>query len=251
MTGEPGTGVTTVTLADGCLAGVTERALADPRDGYDGNLASHVGDDPQAVADNRERLRRRLAARRLVFVRQVHGRDVAVVDESGPAGVVELDLAADALVTTAPDTALAVVVADCLPVMLADPVAGVVAAAHAGRPGLAAGVLLATLQVMGDLGARPDRTVALIGPGVCGGCYEVPPAMRTEVAAGLPGAAATTRWGTPALDLPAAAVRQLGDAGVTVRRDPRCTLETAELFSHRRDGRDRPTGRFAGWVMRR
>ncbi|MGI5168860.1 laccase domain-containing protein [Spirillospora sp. CA-253888] len=99
---------------------------------------------------------------------------------------------------------------------------------------------------MREHGADPARIRAAIGPAACGGCYEVPAAMRDEVAAAVPGSRATTRRGTPGLDIRAGIAGQLADAGVTaVTVDPRCTLETPDLFSYRRDGR---TGRFAGFV---
>lgn len=220
-------------LGDGVRGGFTSRA--------DGNLADHVGDDPQRVAANRDGLRAAFGADRLVFARQVHGRDVAVVADAAPVGD------ADALVTARPGVAVGVLVADCLPVLFADPVAGVVAAAHAGRRGLAAGILAATLDAMTGLGARPGRVRAVIGPAVCGACYEVPAAMRDEVAALVPDSHATTAAGTPALDLGAGAARLLADAGVAVYRHDRCTVEDRRLFSYRRDGR---TGRFAGVVLR-
>ena len=97
--------------------------------------------------------------------------------------------------------------ADCVPVLLADPVAGVIGAAHPGRPGLAAGVVPATVAAMRERGAT-DIT-AWIGPHVCGGCYEVPAEMRDEVGALVPAAVATTTWGTPALDLGAGVRAQL------------------------------------------
>jgi len=235
-----------VSLGDGVSAGFTDRMLSGARPPFDGNLAAHVGDDPAAVDANRAELRRRIGAARLCFIRQVHGAEVVTVGSGVATGVVDLGHEADALVTAEPGTALAVLVADCLPVLLADARAGVVGAAHAGRPGLHAGVLLRVLEAMGRLGATPDRMVALVGPGICGSCYEVPAVMRDEVAAGLPAAAATTRLGTPALDLPAGAAEQLRAAGVTVRLDERCPAEDPDLFSYRRDGR---TGRFAGWIV--
>lgn len=79
--------------------------------------------------------------------------------------------------------ALAVLTADCTPVLLADPVAGIAAAAHAGRPGMVAGVVPAAVRAMVELGAEPERIVARTGPAVCGRCYEVPDEMRAEVAA--------------------------------------------------------------------
>lgn len=180
---------------------------------------------------------------RLLHPRQVHGTTVlAVGPDSDAAGCAATS--ADALVTTTRGVGLAVRVADCLPVLLADPAAGVVAAAHAGRVGLAAGVLPATVERMRELGA--DRLTAWIGPHICAGCYEVPGAMRAEVAAGLPGAWATTTWGTPALDLGGAATVQLEAAGCRVVRVDPCTRETPGLHSYRRDGA--ASGRQAGIV---
>jgi YfiH family protein len=221
---------------------LTTRAGGRSRPPYDSfNLGDHVGDEPAAVAANRERLARGIGLdpSRVAWMNQVHGTDVAVVE--GPQQEVPT---ADALVTDQPRRALAVVVADCVPVLLADPEAGVVAAAHAGRTGAAAGVLPRTLGVMEGLGADRDHIEILLGPGVCGQCYEVPADMRDEVDAVLPGSAATTRIGTPSLDLRAGLVRQLEGLGIRkIDADSRCTLEDDQLFSHRRT---RPTGRFAG-----
>ncbi len=136
--------------------------------------------------------------------------------------------------------------ADCVPVLLADPRAGVVGAAHAGRVGAAAGVLPATVAAMEALGARPPDMEVLLGPAICGGCYEVPAAMRAEVDAQLPGSAVRTRRGTPGIDIRAGLYHQLVELGVgRIGGDPRCTLESRELFSHRRDAR---TGRQAGII---
>ncbi|GAA4806272.1 peptidoglycan editing factor PgeF [Actinomycetospora chlora] len=205
------------------------------------NLGDHVGDDPAAVAANRRRLGEGigLGPERVAWMHQVHGTDVATVTEPGGGTPT-----ADALVTDRPRLALAVVVADCVPVLLADPGAGVVAAAHAGRRGAADGVLDRTLEAMAALGADTGRVEALLGPAVCGECYEVPAAMRDEVEAALPGSASTTRVGTPGLDLRAGLRRRLAELGVTrVDTDGRCTFEDDQLFSHRRA---QPTGRLAG-----
>lgn len=207
------------------------------------NLGDHVGDAPAAVAANRRRLGEGIGigADRVAWMHQVHGTDVAVVEEpqAGPDDVPT----ADALVTDRPRLGMAVVVADCVPVLLADPAAGVVAAVHAGRAGAAGGVVGAALEAMGGLGAERERVEALLGPSACGQCYEVPAAMRDDVETVLPGSASTTRSGTPALDLRAGLRRQLADAGVTrVDTDARCTIEDDQLFSHRRAN---PTGRFA------
>jgi YfiH family protein len=230
------------------------------------NLGNGVGDEPAAVAANRDRLAREvaLAPARIAWMHQVHGADVTVLDAAGvpvgdrpgaPAGD-PADSAGpaprcdaprcDALVTGAPGLALAVLVADCVPVLLADRRAGVVAAVHAGRPGAAAGIVPRTLQAMCAHGARPADIDALLGPAICGSCYEVPPDMQANVERRLPGSAARTTAGTTGLDLRAGIARQLAAAGVPeVVHDPRCTAEDPDLYSYRRDG---VTGRQAGLV---
>ena len=209
------------------------------------NLALHVGDDPALVAENRVLLARAvgLEPASLVFAEQVHGRGVAVVD--GPVGGALPGV--DALVTATPGLGLVVLAADCLPVLLVDPDAGVVAAAHAGRQGLADGVLQTVLTVMARLGASPARTVAALGPAACGRCYELPAPMADEVEALVPGSRATTRQGTASVDLAAGAEALLRRAGLArVTRVGGCTLEQQHLFSYRRDGR---TGRHGGLVQ--
>ncbi|MFG2889563.1 peptidoglycan editing factor PgeF [Streptomyces sp. NPDC048248] len=209
------------------------------------NLGGAVGDDPQAVRANRE-----LAAKDLgldpaavVWMQQVHGRDVAVVD--GPWRTADIPCV-DAVVTARRGLALAVLTADCTPVLLADPVAGITGAAHAGRPGLVAGVVPAVVEAMTELGAEPARIIAFTGPAICGRCYEVPADMRDEVAAVVPQARSTTSWGTPAVDVTAGVRAQLAAAGVPVREDSHmCTRESADHFSYRRD---RTTGRLASYV---
>ncbi|MEU1154810.1 laccase domain-containing protein, partial [Streptomyces sp. NPDC005918] len=120
------------------------------------------------------------------------------------------------------------------------------AAAHAGRPGMLAGVVPAAVEAMVELGADPGRIVARTGPAVCGRCYEVPEAMRADVAAVEPTAYAETSWGTPAVDVTAGVHAQLERLGVVDReQSPVCTLESGDHFSYRRD---RTTGRLAGYV---
>lgn len=209
------------------------------------NLARHVGDEEADVERNRALLAAEVGLP-LAFVDQVHSPDVHVLPASGPVPVVT----ADALVTDRRDVALAIMVADCLPVLLVDPDAGVIGAAHAGRRGLLDGVLQETVRAMAALGAVPARIGAAIGPSICGACYEVPAAMREESAAQLPELAATTSWGTPSLDLTAGAVAALVGAGVPAAaiedRHP-CTLEDEDFFSYRRSAR---TGRLAGVIAR-
>ncbi|MFH9073349.1 peptidoglycan editing factor PgeF [Streptomyces alboflavus] len=210
------------------------------------NLGGAVGDDPEAVRHNRAAVAKNLGIdpARVVWMNQVHGRDVAVVD--GPWADREEIPAVDAVVTARRGVALAVLTADCTPVLLADPVAGVAAAAHAGRPGMVAGVVPAAVEAMVALGARPDRIVARTGPAVCGRCYEVPADMRADVAAVEPAAYAETSWGTPAVDVTAGVHAQLDRLGVRDReQSPVCTRESGDHFSYRRD---RTTGRLAGYV---
>jgi YfiH family protein len=221
---------------------VTTRAGGRSRPPYESfNLGDRVGDDPAAVAANRHRLATEvgLPPDHVIWMEQVHGRTATIVD--GPRQ--EPLEATDAVVATEPGLAVAVLVADCVPVLLADPDAGVVAAVHAGRVGSRVGVLPAALAAMRDAGARTDHIEVLLGPAVCGECYEVPAAMQTDVATHLPGSASRTRKGTPGLDLRAGLWQQLADAGVArIGVDPRCTVEDRTLFSHRRDGK---TGRLA------
>jgi YfiH family protein len=209
------------------------------------NLGDHVGESPELVAENR-----RLAAAafgadpgQVRYMTQVHGADVAIADGPWPGG---RQPRVDALVTVRPGEVLAVLVADCTPVLLADPVAGVIAAAHAGRPGMAAGVVPATIGTMVELGAEPARMVAFTGPAVCGDCYEVPEEMRSAVAGAVPESWAVTRQGTPAVDVPGGVWAQLRAAGITQgSRSPICAMESADHYSYRREG---VTGRFAGFI---
>ena len=224
---------------------VTDRRGGRSRSPYDSfNLGDHVGDAPADVAANRARVARELqvAEDRLVWMAQVHGTGVAVVDgpQDGPVP------ATDALVTGTRGLVLAVLAADCVPVLLADAEAGVVAAVHAGREGVRQGVVPAALSAMASLGARARNVTALLGPAVCGECYEVPQPMQAEVARVAPAAASRTRAGTAGLDLRAGVAEILRRAGIPeVVQDPRCTVEDHLLFSHRRDG---VTGRHAGLV---
>jgi YfiH family protein len=211
------------------------------------NLGDHVGDDPASVRRNRELAARGLGLEpdRVLYLTQVHGAEVVHSRGPWPQG---RRPEADASVTDEPGLGLAILVADCTPVLLADPEAGIVATAHAGRPGMAAGVVPATVERMVSLGASPARIIAYTGPAVCGACYEVPDAMRADVAARVPESYATTRQGTPAVDVPGGVWAQLRAAGVAEangHRSPLCAMESKDHYSYRREG---ATGRFAGFV---
>jgi YfiH family protein len=245
----PGTGPAAVRVTDvlgaGVLAGFSGRGGGVSAPPYAAlNLGLRIGDDQAAVLANRAALAAScgLQADELAWMRQVHGNDVGYVGagSTGPAEPV------DAIFTDVPGRALCVLVADCVPVLIADPVARIAGAAHAGRQGLVAGVVQALIEAMTGAGAQPDRMRAITGPAICGGCYEVPGELQASVAAAVPQARCATSWGTAGLDISAGVHEQLRQAGVGwSAADGRCTRESADLFSYRRDGL---TGRLAGLV---
>lgn len=230
------------------------RALMTTRHGgvslppYDSlNLAGHVGDDPRAVAENRRILRRHLPAEPL-WLTQVHGAGVA------EAGVDAIGVEADAAVARAPAQVCAVLTADCLPVLLCDTHAHVVAAAHAGWRGLAAGVLEATVRAM-RIG--PARILAWLGPAIGPDAFEVgeevrqafieqDPLAATAFRPALPGTldGAPRKW---LADLYTLARLRLKALGVErVYGGVGCTYrEAGRFYSYRRDGR---TGRMAALI---
>ena len=232
-------------------AGLPVRAFFTTRDGgfSDGpyaslNVAGHVGDSPGHVAQNRAAIEH-IAGARVAFLVAEHGVRVhRVVDASKPVPP------ADVLVTDTPGVALAAIAADCVPLLLHDGATGAVAAAHVGRVGLWAGAVDAAIAALLDLRqtkARLNVVSASVGPAICGNCYEVPVAMRSQVGDRHPSAISTTRWATPALDIPRAVETRLDELGVgEIVRQRRCTHEDAEFFSHRRDG---ITGRQCGVVV--
>jgi polyphenol oxidase len=224
------------------------------------NLGDHVGDDSGAVRENRRRVAAALGLSpdRLAFMKQVHGRDVAVLDTRDVASTRPRTAGAasagpptaDALVTATPGLAVGVLVADCVPVLLAEPYAGVVAAVHAGRRGVELAVVPAAVQAMTELGARPSRIHARLGPAVGPCCYEVPEDLQATVAAHAPDAVGPdsqrSRSGRPSLDLRAGVEGQLRHVGVEhIASVGGCTADDPDLYSYRRD---RTTGRFAGLV---
>lgn len=230
-----------------------------------GNLAFHVGDDPLYVKGSRAAVNAKLASEtgqsvELAYMNQVHGRAVAqlrngtfTIDGVNP----ESDdgfPTADAMVAVGHESTsagLAVMVADCVPVILmghARDGSAIIAVAHAGRPGVERGVLSATVAHMRTAGAQ--NIEAWLGPSVCGRCYEVPEEMRATVAEQIPEAWATTSWRTAALDLPAAALAQLERLKVRAHASGICTMEDELYYSHRRSQRDgHAEGRFIGFVL--
>jgi YfiH family protein len=210
------------------------------------NLA-WAGDDAEALAENHRRLSADFAPDDPVAaLSQVHGNDVAYVGPEGPRSDLHghLHARADAVVTDQAGVTLMVRGADCAMVLFADADRRVIGAAHCGRPGLVAGVVPATVQRMRDLGA--EQVTAWLGPHVCGRCYEVPAEMQDDVAAVIPASRATTSWGTPSVDLGAGIRAQLRDEQVECVDLSRCTRESPDLYSYRRDRLG--SGRQAGVI---
>ncbi|MDC5697867.1 peptidoglycan editing factor PgeF [Intrasporangium calvum] len=221
----------------------TGRAAARGQEPYLGlNLGGHVGDDPDVVAENREAVAAALGLprSRFVFLNQVHGTDVVQVAGPWPGPAPE----ADGMVTTADELGLGVLVADCVPVLLHDLRAGVIGVVHAGRPGMLGGVVPRAVEQMRSLGAQ--RLGAVVGPSVCGRCYEVPSELVQRAATVAPSSVTTSWSGTPAIDVASGVVEQLTQLDVTVDRVPGCTREDEDLYSYRREG---TTGRFAGVIV--
>ena len=229
------------------------------------NLGLHVGDDPLAVLENRRKVARRLdtTADRITYAAQVHGAGVALVGRReigrGARDLQDALPGVDALVTRAKGVALAVLAADCAPILLADADAGVVAAVHAGWRGATQGVALSALHSMMEQGARAQRVQVVIGPAIRGCCYEVdaPVAQAVHRAverfspAGSPPLAPLFSGdsGRSMLDIPALCRDQLVSAGVEARRIVDvgiCTKCMPGYFSHRRDNGS--TGRHGGFI---
>ena len=194
------------------------------------NLALHVGDEPLTVASNRS------VIGDVQFMNQVHGDEIVIVDS-----VSSNVPTCDGLITTKPNLQLAVMVADCIPLLLISKEA--VGAIHVGRAGLVNQIALKGIDMMRSVGSQEIH--AILGPSICGQCYEVPFEMQQDVMQAHPRAFATTRKGTPALDLPQALIAVLISAGVSYEASTICSFEDEMYFSHRRQN---PTGRFAGVV---
>lgn len=242
--------------ASGADAVVTARAGGTSTGPYASlNLSLSVGDDPERVRQNRRLLAAAFGAEPadFVFARQVHGARVAVV---GPAergsGAFGLDDAipdADALVTTSPGVVLAILTADCVPIVLHDPRAGVLGCVHAGWRGTVAGVTAAAVAAMRALGSRPDDIVAGLGPAVDPARYQVGPEVHEAVTGAFgpdaacvrPDPAAPDRW---LLDLWSANRMALARAGVPAGQIHVAAEATGggRFFS---DREARPCGRLA------
>jgi polyphenol oxidase len=222
------------------------------------NLGGHVGDDPDAVAENRRRLAAALGVDRLTFADQRHTDRVAIVTpdvagrgHDGAADATAAFPATDAMITNLPGTALAILVADCAPVVLYDPVRRAVGVAHSGRAGTLLGITAKTVEAMTSaFGSAPADLLIGIGPAIGAANYEIGDAEAAEVMAAF-GPAGTrlltqNRPGHALFDLAGAIRRQLNAAGVPagnvhdLATDTRTS--TDDFFS---DRAARPCGRFA------
>lgn len=214
-------------LADGSVGGL--------------NLGARCGDDPAAVERNRARIARAVGAMP-VWLEQVHGTDVHRVAEASPSGGPVRAPRADASVTDVPGVVLAVLTADCLPVLLADSRGRVVAAAHAGWRGLAGGVIERTVDAMHALVSDADP-IAWLGPAIGPDAFEVGDEVRERFCEVDARAAGAFRLGTQPgkwlADLHALAGLRLERCGVRAvyGAENRCTVRDArDFYSYRRDG---------------
>jgi len=241
----------------GAAVAVTTRHGGGSAAPYDTlNLGLHVGDDPETVVRNRERATTAfgVALDRVVFARQVHGASAALIgaDDRGRGTLSEADAvpATDILVTVSPEVTLAILVADCVPLALVDPDAGVLAAVHAGWRGTAAGAVGKAVRTMRNCGADVGRIHAFLGPAVHRDRYQVSDEVHQALsdavrpAALLPAAARADGPGHWLVDLIAANRQQLLECGIRKDHivDSAATTSDDAFFS---DRAQRPCGRFA------
>jgi YfiH family protein len=229
--------------------------MRDPAKTLDFSLALHTGQAAEAIRANRRELERFFGRKgRFVSVLQVHGEEVYIVENTEEHGWLEVDdsVRADALLTALPGTVLTILTADCVPILLYDPVRRVIGAVHAGWKGSRLGIAAKTVRKMGErFGSRPGEVLAAIGPAIGGCCYEVGPEVA-EHFRGYEGAVIpSATGGNPRLDLKAVNRRQLLDAGVLpehIETSPVCTAcEHERFFSYRREGGC--DGRFMSCIM--
>lgn len=245
-----------------------ERGTSPLRDNY----GLHVGDVPELVQERRQALVAHIG-RPVLWMDQTHSAEVALVcsdersSDAEGGGVVTIGrqrvpldssrpqdwpaLPCDGVVVDARGwsqaPAVAVMTADCMPVLFSASRGRVVGAVHAGRVGFESGILCHTVSIFRSLGISASELSVYIAPAICGECYEVPAPMQERSAVAHPDIAGRTRWGTPSLNLPRAAAAQLRELGCSdLREDGRCTLEDEQWHSHRRDPR---SGRQAAIVV--
>jgi YfiH family protein len=196
------------------------------------NLAFHVGDNLENVKSNREKLKSIISVPEIQFMEQVHGNNLAIISNTRRDEPV-----ADAMVTTEKNIALAVMVADCLPILIEG--TSVIGAVHVGRKGMLNGILTKTVLQMKDLGGTNLK--ATIGPGICGSCYEVDETMYGEIIKEYP----ASDGGYRKINIRSEVNRQLESLGVLTSHIDVCTLEDERYYSFRRN---HTTGRQCGVI---
>lgn len=217
------------------------------------NLSYRVGDDPRLVDKNYARLKKVLGLNSLAVVHQVHGARILDLDEDKADGQRLQDIEADGIITRQEQLALGVLVADCFPLILAEPKAQVLAVAHCGWRGTLAGVVENALQAINAKGGRVENMVGALGPGICPECYQVDDAVINQFQKRFPQGENTIwkkRGDNYQLDLKAAILTVLKCAGLKSAQLEvlkLCTCCRDEFFSHRRSrGR---TGRQIALAM--
>lgn len=195
------------------------------------NLGDHVGDQESLVAENRNRIQEYLSLNGLVFMNQTHGTQIQEVNQPG-------DYEADALISRTKNLGIAVLTADCIPLLISG--TNCVAAVHVGRKGFLAGIVEKSVRRVHEFGSEFQ---AIIGPAICGSCYEVSVDMYQSAVADFPALATSPEQ--HALDLPAAVIAELNTLDIPVTNTHRCTQENTDYYSYRRAP---ITGRMAGII---
>jgi hypothetical protein len=226
-----------VVLFDGLPAGFAAgfTTAAAPRDREDEALARALG------APDAERVR----------AKQVHGRTVLALDDAPRHGVAIRLGEADALVTAQAGRLVMVSTADCVPVLLCDPEAGLIGAIHSGWRGTAARVTDAALDLLEERGARPERLIALLGPSISRDRYEVGPEVVAALGPAPEGALRAGKGDRSFVDVARYVVRRLRARGVSnerLFRAPLCTFDDARFPSYRREGKR--AGRILNGIVR-
>lgn len=198
------------------------------------NLATHVDDISEDVLKNRAELESHIGLP-IQFLDQVHGNQVASIEK-----ICEPPIA-DAAFTRVKGIALAVMVADCVPILFTSN--QVVGVAHVGRRGLVNGVIAQVAAALRHI--SPTNLTAYIGPHICPSCYEISPDLANEISQKFPEVIAQSRRGTPSIDMRSSIIRQLQIEEIEPNDLSHCTYEDENLFSYRRDQK---TGRNAGIV---
>lgn len=231
-------------------AGFTSRLGGVSAPPYDSlNVGRYLGDSEENVWLNRERIAQSIGSD-IIWMNQTHSSRVVEVKPGFTSEIMNCDgmilngSAFEEVGLAVP--ALAVQVADCVPVLFACEDGRCIGAVHAGRVGFTSGIIRNTVEEFAALGVTPDKLRAAVGPSICGHCYEVPEDLQASVSRYEPATFTWTSWNTPGLDIRAGVVSQLKRLGVdVVFASKRCTFEDESLFSYRREG---TTGRFCGLV---